>query len=225
MASESEMIDFHSGSYFSTILEVSQSWDDIRRIYNYEETFSTLLYEKFLELEPNAIDYFHFSNNKKNSENEEEKETCCSENSSKYGDYYEHPLFYEHCLSFVKMLDLVIHLLGPDVELVEEILLDLGGKNLDRGVMQETYKPFGNALLYSIQELLSSIPNTTRRASAPSSSTTSSSLSSNTLWSESKRSSWNAVYNYMSTLLTEGANKCQTLKLNPKKSRRHSCFM
>jgi len=196
---EGGIIDFHSGSYFSTILEVSQSWDVIRKISNYEDKFSALLYKKFLELEPSAIDLFHFTN-----DNQQEQQ------SSKY----DHPLFYEHCVAFVKMLDLVIHLLGPDVELVEEILLDLGGKNLERGVMQETYKPFGNALLHSLQELLLS---STRRASTSS--------ATQAFWSESKKKSWNAVYNYMTTLMTEGANNCEKLKMNQKQSRRHSCFV
>jgi hypothetical protein len=52
------------------------------------------------------------------------------------------------------MLDRAVDLLGPDIELLTEIILELGGKHVVYGVKASHYDPMGRALISTLQEIL-----------------------------------------------------------------------
>ena len=69
-------------------------------------------------------------------------------------EFFKSERLVRHAKFFVKMIDRSIALLGPDIELLTEILLDLGVKHNRFGVKPSHYPPMGKALLATIQELL-----------------------------------------------------------------------
>merc|ERR1712224_774530 len=63
--------------------------------------------------------------------------------------------FSRHSKRFVKMLDTVIGMLGPDLDTAADILLELGRAHHHKyGVKVEYFPPMGIALLESIRETL-----------------------------------------------------------------------
>lgn len=63
--------------------------------------------------------------------------------------------FTTHAKYMVEMLDKALNLLGPDHELLTEIMADLGKKHAHLGVTDETYYPvMGDALIITLKELL-----------------------------------------------------------------------
>lgn len=54
----------------------------------------------------------------------------------------------------MSMVDRAVGLLGPDIELLTEILLELGVKHERFGVKASYYVPMGQALIQMLEELL-----------------------------------------------------------------------
>jgi hemoglobin-like flavoprotein len=52
------------------------------------------------------------------------------------------------------MLNRAVDLLGPDIELLTEILMELGRKHVVYGVKACHYDPMGRALISTLQEIL-----------------------------------------------------------------------
>lgn len=63
-------------------------------------------------------------------------------------------LFLRHSSYFIKIIDKALGLLGPDVELLTEILLELGQKHVNYGVKPAYFAVLGQALIATIQETL-----------------------------------------------------------------------
>jgi hemoglobin-like flavoprotein len=64
------------------------------------------------------------------------------------------PRFVKHAKYFVQMIDKALGMLGPDIELLTEILMDLGANHASYGVQPEYFVSMGRALLASIKEQL-----------------------------------------------------------------------
>jgi hemoglobin-like flavoprotein len=58
--------------------------------------------------------------------------------------------FVKHAKYFVQMIDRAISLLGPEVEMLTEILLELGEKHSRYGVKPEFFPSMGRALMEAI---------------------------------------------------------------------------
>jgi nitric oxide dioxygenase len=52
------------------------------------------------------------------------------------------------------MVDRAIALLGPDIELLTDILMELGRQHLKFGVEASFYPPMGQALIHTMEEML-----------------------------------------------------------------------
>lgn len=61
------------------------------------------------------------------------------------------PRFTKHAKYFIQMIDKALGMLGPDIELLTEILLDLGQKHVSYGVKPEYFPSMGRALIHSVQ--------------------------------------------------------------------------
>lgn len=55
---------------------------------------------------------------------------------------------------FIQMIDKALSLLGPDIELLTEILLELGQKHVSYGVKSEYFPSMGRALVFAVQKVL-----------------------------------------------------------------------
>ena len=62
--------------------------------------------------------------------------------------------FTKHAAYFIQMIDKALGMLGPDIELLTEILLELGQKHVNYGVKPEYFPSMGRALIFAIQEQL-----------------------------------------------------------------------
>jgi hemoglobin-like flavoprotein len=64
------------------------------------------------------------------------------------------PRFVKHAKYFIQMIDKALGMLGPDIEILTEILLELGEKHVRYGVKPEYFPSMGRALIESISEEL-----------------------------------------------------------------------
>ena len=63
--------------------------------------------------------------------------------------------FMTHARYMISMLDKALNLLGPDAELLEEIMSDLGKKHVQFGIEDESYYEYmGESLFRALGELL-----------------------------------------------------------------------
>lgn len=62
--------------------------------------------------------------------------------------------FIKHAKYFIQMIDKALSMLGPDIEILTEILLELGEKHVRYGVKPEYFPSMGRALIETIQEHL-----------------------------------------------------------------------
>ena len=64
------------------------------------------------------------------------------------------PRFIKHAKYFIQMIDTALSMLGPDIELLTGILLDLGAKHVGYGVKPEYFPSMGRALIHAVKESL-----------------------------------------------------------------------
>lgn len=62
--------------------------------------------------------------------------------------------FQVHSKILIEMLDTTLNLLGPDFELLSEILEDLGRKHVSFGVRPEMYASMGGAVIFMLEQTL-----------------------------------------------------------------------
>ncbi|CAB9507130.1 Globin [Seminavis robusta] len=128
----------HLEMEYETIQNVIDSWELLRRIPNYDVEAGTLLFTHLFEKCPPAMVLFGFP--------KDMDPTCEKLKKSKR--------FVSHAKNMVAMLDRALAMLGPDAELLEEMLLDLGKKHVTIGVPVNAYPIMGDALLQTLRELL-----------------------------------------------------------------------
>ena len=62
--------------------------------------------------------------------------------------------FLTHAQYFIQMIDKALGMLGPDIELLTDILMELGKKHVGYGVKPEYFPSMGRALIHSVQSVL-----------------------------------------------------------------------
>jgi hemoglobin-like flavoprotein len=62
--------------------------------------------------------------------------------------------FLMHASYLIQMLDTALNMLGPDIELLTEIMTELGEKHVRYGVNKEMFPVMGEALVYTLQMTL-----------------------------------------------------------------------
>lgn len=124
---------------YETIFAVMDSWEQLRRIPDHEQVAGTVLFAHLFRKCPESKVLFGFSPDMDPGSEEMQQ--------SKH--------FVRHASNMINMLDRALNMLGPDAELLAEILSDLGKKHAHMGV-NESYFPFmGEALLEMMNEILS----------------------------------------------------------------------
>mmetsp|Transcript_96 Transcript_96/g.160 ORF Transcript_96/g.160 Transcript_96/m.160 type:complete len:154 (+) Transcript_96:32-493(+) len=69
--------------------------------------------------------------------------------------FFKNPKVVTHAVQYISMLSKAVNLLGPDIEVVNSILHNLGQKHRDSyGVKASFYPPMGKALVETLEELI-----------------------------------------------------------------------
>lgn len=150
-----------------TVTCVFQSWEKIRRIPKYEEVAGVLLFRKIFEIAPGAKELFAFT--KKNPEDDDDEQL------------YKNPRFLVHARRVVKMLDVAVDMLGPDLGPVSHALKLLGERHVAYGVIPDHYPIVGQALLSTLEAALGSS------------------------WTPQVQEGWAAIYGFVSATMVSGA--------------------
>jgi methyl-accepting chemotaxis protein len=69
-----------------------------------------------------------------------------------------------HSAYMIQMLDTALNMLGPDIELLSEIMHELGVKHVRYGVKPEMFPVMGEALFLTLENVLGSDFDTVTRA-------------------------------------------------------------
>ena len=72
----------------------------------------------------------------------------------KSSDVLNNPRFKKHAAYFIQMIDKALSMLGPDIEILTEILMELGEKHVRYGVKPEYFPSMGRALIETMEEEL-----------------------------------------------------------------------
>lgn len=62
--------------------------------------------------------------------------------------------FKMHAVYMIQMLDTALNMLGPDIELLTEIMMELGAKHRRYGVKPEMFPVMGESLLIMLEKVL-----------------------------------------------------------------------
>eukprot|EP00536_Pseudo-nitzschia_multiseries_P002491 jgi/Psemu1/301420/fgenesh1_kg.33_\ len=119
---------------YSTYCEVHDCWERIRRVNGYQEKVGIQVFMKFFSTCPEAMVVFGY------------KGTGileCVESAS----------FLPHARRFVSMFDKAIDMLGPDIDMLTDIMIELGRKHAGIGVKKEFYPPMGVALISALRDV------------------------------------------------------------------------
>lgn len=130
------MIDEMSYSTVSTCLE---SWEALRRKPNYAEELGRILFIKFFILKPEAKAIFGFDTKTMKTDD----------------DFFNSPRFLAHGKHFVLILNKAVDMIGPNLDMLTEILLELGEVHKSKyGVKTEWFPIMGVALLECMADML-----------------------------------------------------------------------
>eukprot|EP00526_Cylindrotheca_closterium_P023274 CAMPEP_0113647460 /NCGR_PEP_ID=MMETSP0017_2-20120614/25120_1 /TAXON_ID=2856 /ORGANISM="Cylindrotheca closterium" /LENGTH=169 /DNA_ID=CAMNT_0000559513 /DNA_START=173 /DNA_END=682 /DNA_ORIENTATION=+ /assembly_acc=CAM_ASM_000147 len=125
---------------FSTVSSVLDSWEKLRVHPNYEETVGIQLFKNFLTLQPNAKLALGLPRDLDiTSRGTMEGNRRFAKKASYFMKF------------FLLMIGKVIDMLGPDMDTVEAILLDLGQRHVRYGVQPEFYVSLGQALMTTLE--------------------------------------------------------------------------
>ena len=97
-------------------------------------------------------------------------------------DTFKSPAFLRFARRFVEMLDMAIDMLGPDMDLVEEQLTDIGIMHTGVGVMPHHYPLMGSSLIDTLAAELGP-----------------------EIFTQKHRDAWGTTFTFMSTTMLRGA--------------------
>ena len=112
-----------------------QSWEQLKRTKDYEATAGTILFQHLFAKCPQAKPLFGFPIDIDPTS----KELLSSRR------------FKMHAVYMIQMLDTALNMLGPDIELLTEIMQELGVKHVRYGVRPEMFPVMGEALLKTLE--------------------------------------------------------------------------
>jgi hypothetical protein len=152
---------------FTAVHDVSTSWDMLKATPDSETVVAETLFRKI-------IDLIFF---------EKKDPTVETSLPSQNDQNMMNPLFRIKSTMFVKMLDVVLQMLGPDLVPVATALQELGAKHLDYGVSPGDYDIVGKALFFTLEKHLGD------------------------KWNTKMEKSWRSVYSFVSKAMVAGTEK------------------
>jgi hemoglobin-like flavoprotein len=148
---------------FTTVNDVVNSWEMLKATPNYDAVVSETLFRKIIEL-------IFFEKNDPTVESSLDSSDQSMAN----------PLFKLKSTMFVKMLDVVINMLGPDLVPIAITLQELGAKHYDYGVSPEDYDVVGTALFFTLEKYMGN------------------------KWNKRMEKSWRTIYKFISEAMVKG---------------------
>jgi len=125
---------------YETALAVIDSWEVLRRKRNYAETMGKGLFIKFLREVPEARSILGFDETKGSFDEEA---------------MYSSGNFREVAKNFVQVIDQAVDMLGPDLDMLTDIFVELGDKHHKEYNLKPRYYPIlGRVLLDQLEEML-----------------------------------------------------------------------
>ncbi len=123
---------------YTTISYVLDSWEQVRRIKNFEETVGTILFQTLFKKSPQAKVLFGFP----------------IDIDTDSAELLNSKRFLMHAAYIVQMLDTALNMVGPDIELLTEIMLELGAKHVRYGVKADMFPIMGDAIIIALRSSL-----------------------------------------------------------------------
>eukprot|EP00934_Nitzschia_sp_Nitz4_P006677 Nitzschia sp. Nitz4//scaffold135_size62275//31377//32198//NITZ4_006352-RA/size62275-augustus-gene-0.3-mRNA-1//1//CDS//3329535569//6667//frame0 len=120
---------------FQTANTVYESWNQVKKIPNYEDIAGELLFRKIFEIDPSARDLYSFD-----VDDEEE--------------IYKSEAFKEHARLVVLCLEQIVNMLGPDLEPFLVELQEMGARHVSYGVVPSQYPVVEQALMITLETAL-----------------------------------------------------------------------
>ena len=128
---------------YDTAIAVIDSWEVLRRKENYAEILGCGLLTKFFSEQPDAMGIFGIET----ESIEQQEEAFDRLLTSKH--------FLELARNYVALIDQAVDTLGPDLETLTQVLLELGDlHHQEYGIKPQWYPVLGRALLQSLEEIL-----------------------------------------------------------------------
>jgi hemoglobin-like flavoprotein len=120
---------------YTTVMNLTSSWDMVKLQKDYQDRAGELIFQRLFEIEPGIKNVFGFQ---------------------KDDDFRQNDKFAIHARTIVDMIDCVIALLGPDLDILTDQLYDLGKRHINYGVKAEHLPVMGKAVIYSLEIMLGS---------------------------------------------------------------------
>ena len=171
---------------FSTVNDVTNSWDMLKATPDCDTVVAETLFRKIIE-------QIFF----------EKQDPTLEADFDQKDQNMGNPLFKIKSTMFIKMLDVVIAMLGPDLVPMAVALQELGAKHYDYGVSPEDYKVVETALYFTLEKYLGA------------------------QWTPKIEKSWRNVYSFISQAMIKGtenealqrtARKAKRMSIPPRKS-------
>mmetsp|Transcript_16406 Transcript_16406/g.21479 ORF Transcript_16406/g.21479 Transcript_16406/m.21479 type:complete len:161 (-) Transcript_16406:161-643(-) len=123
---------------YTTISYVLDSWEAVRRLKNFEETVGVILFKNLFKKSPQAKVLFGFP----------------IDIDTDSAELLNSKRFLMHACYLVQMIDTALNMVGPDTELLTEIMLELGAKHVRYGVRAEMFPVMGESILIALRTTL-----------------------------------------------------------------------
>ncbi|GAX13370.1 hypothetical protein FisN_8Lh400 [Fistulifera solaris] len=123
---------------YNTISHVLESWESLRRIAKWEEVAGVCLFRKLFRRSPPARVLFGFP----------------IDIDPDSDDLRFSKRFVTQAMYMIQMLDSSISMLGPDIDMLSEIMAELGAKHSRYGVQPEMFTVMGECLIEMLAEVL-----------------------------------------------------------------------
>lgn len=146
--------------YYETVSEVFDTWESVKRIENYEERVGVALFNRMFDVAPDDCSIFPWT-----KEHFQKKD----------------PKFLAFATKFIRMIDMAVDMLGPDMDIVEEQMYGLGVAHKRYGVTPKHFDIMGKALEHTFQGILGN------------------------KFTPSNKKAWKSVYSFMSSTMIQGA--------------------
>ncbi|GAX25643.1 hypothetical protein FisN_15Lh009 [Fistulifera solaris] len=123
---------------YTTITHVMESWESMKRTKNYETVAGSKLFRRLFDKCPQSKTLFGFPIDI----DVDSPELLSSKR------------FLAHAVYLLEMIDTALNMLGPDIELLTDIMTELGKKHVSYGVKPDMFPIMGDALIYMLRDVL-----------------------------------------------------------------------
>lgn len=123
---------------YNTIINVIEPWEFLKHTKEFDQAFGTRLFQCLFEKSPQTKVLFGYP----------------IDLDVKSHELLQSKRFIAHASTVLEMFDMAFNMLGPDIELLMEILDELGSNHIVYGVSRHMFSIMEEALLIVLEEFL-----------------------------------------------------------------------